>query len=169
MSEHKINIFLRLRPTKAKKASYELLEENSRIVVEVPKDNIATEVVNNSKERHEFKFNQIFDCEARQEDVFNAVAQPAVQVEFPLRHPPACGFMPSLYRPPSTGSTEPYLPMARPGVVRPSPSQAVPTVTQIAASFPVLCPCSSMSSNAESTSPIRSGRASPGGGLERQG
>ncbi len=80
MTEHKINIFLRLRPTKQKKALYELLEESSRIVVDVPKDNIAAEVVNNSKERHEFKFNQIFDCDARQEDVFMAVAQPAVQV-----------------------------------------------------------------------------------------
>ena len=80
MAEHKINIFLRLRPTKAKKAPYELLEDSSRIVIENPKDNLAAEVVNNSKERHEYKFNQIFDCDARQEDVFNAVAQPAVQV-----------------------------------------------------------------------------------------
>ncbi len=80
MTETKINIFLRLRPTKAKKSPYELVEDSTRIVIDVPKENIAAEVVNNSKERHEFQFNRIFDCDARQEDVFMAVAQPAVQV-----------------------------------------------------------------------------------------
>ncbi|KAJ1473474.1 Kif6 type kinesin-like protein, partial [Baffinella frigidus] len=36
-------------------------------------------VVNNSKERHEFKFNKIFDMDSRQEEVFNLVAAPTVQ------------------------------------------------------------------------------------------
>ena len=39
------------------------------VVIEVPKDNLSTEVVNNSKERHEYRFAKVFDRDARQEEV----------------------------------------------------------------------------------------------------
>lgn len=41
------------------------------VVIEVPKDNLSTEVVNNSKERHEYRFAKVFDRDARQEEVLN--------------------------------------------------------------------------------------------------
>jgi len=78
MSEHRINIFLRLRPTKGQICKYEALEDSSKIVIEVPKENMAQEVINNQKEKHEFSFNHIFDRETRQEDIFNKVAGPVM-------------------------------------------------------------------------------------------
>jgi len=78
MAQHKINIFLRLRPVKKTNCIYELLEDEQRLVVDTPKDMGNGEVINNTKERHEFAFNKIFDKDARQEDIFNLVAAPTV-------------------------------------------------------------------------------------------
>jgi kinesin family protein 6/9 len=79
MAEHKINVFLRLRPTKKGLAPYELVDDGAGVVIEVPKDNLSTEVVNNSKERHEYRFAKVFDRDARQEEVFSLVALPTIQ------------------------------------------------------------------------------------------
>jgi len=76
MAEHKINVFLRLRPTKKPVSAYEIVDEGGGVVVEVPKD--GTEVINNTKERHEYRFAKVFDRDARQEDVFSLVALPTI-------------------------------------------------------------------------------------------
>lgn len=76
MAEHKINVFLRLRPTKKGVAPYELVDEGAGMVIEQPKD--GSEVINNSKERHEFRFAKVFDRDTRQEDVFKLVALPTI-------------------------------------------------------------------------------------------
>uniref|UniRef100_A0A7S0DY68 G domain-containing protein n=1 Tax=Hanusia phi TaxID=3032 RepID=A0A7S0DY68_9CRYP len=74
MTENKINIFLRIRPTKKQLSNYEIIDEGQGLVIDIPKENQAVEVINNTKERHEFRFNKVFDREARQEEIFQDVA-----------------------------------------------------------------------------------------------
>lgn len=76
--DYKIATFLRLRPTKKTLCHYELVDEAQGMVVEVPRENMNTEVINNTKERYEFRFSKVFDKDARQEDVFTSVALPTV-------------------------------------------------------------------------------------------
>ena len=78
MAEHKINVFLRMRPTKKGQVQHELVDDGAGVVFDVPKENLSTEVINNSKERHEFRFAQVFERDARQEDIFKAVALPTI-------------------------------------------------------------------------------------------
>ena len=78
MTENKINIFLRIRPTKKQLSNYEIVDDGQGLVIDIPKENQAVEVINNTKERHEFRFNKVFDREARQEEIFQDVALPAV-------------------------------------------------------------------------------------------
>ena len=76
MAEHKINVFLRMRPTKKGVAPYEIVDEGAGLVIGQPKD--GSEVINNSKERYEFRFAKVFDRDTRQEEVFKLVALPTI-------------------------------------------------------------------------------------------
>ena len=77
-----IDIFLRIRPTKARRAygieeNEDPKEKGERIKFTVPKD-LQVGEINNAKEEYNFKFGKVFDQNAKQEDIFERVAVEAV-------------------------------------------------------------------------------------------
>ena len=77
-----IDIFLRIRPTKARRAygieeNEDPKEKGERIKFSVPKD-LQVGEINNAKEEYNFKFGKVFDQNAKQEDIFERVAVEAV-------------------------------------------------------------------------------------------
>jgi kinesin family member 6/9 len=79
MVKQTIQIFCRIKPTKAKKCLYEIenREAGDQISLSVPKD--ASEgYINNKKEEYRFRFERIFDQTTAQNDIFQSVAEPVV-------------------------------------------------------------------------------------------
>ena len=79
MVKQTIQIFCRLKPTKAKKCIFELenKESGDQIVLSVPKD-VNEGFINNKKEEYKFRFERIFNMEASQDDIFQSVAEPVI-------------------------------------------------------------------------------------------
>ncbi|CAH1790685.1 unnamed protein product [Owenia fusiformis] len=80
MVKQTIQIFSRVKPTKAKIGLYEIDEDDSgspRLTFTVPKD-LAVGLVNNKKENYKFRFQRVFDQKTKQEEVFEHVGQPVV-------------------------------------------------------------------------------------------
>lgn len=78
-SEGNILTFLRLRPSK-KPSGYFVPDDldNNTLLFHKP-DHLKSDIINNSKSRHEFHFNGILSMDASQEDVFKLVGAAAVQ------------------------------------------------------------------------------------------
>ncbi|CAF1404841.1 unnamed protein product [Adineta steineri] len=79
MVKQTIQIFCRIKPTKSKTSVYEInpVEDGAHLSVMIPKE--ATDgYINNKKEDFRFRFRQIFDQTAKQEDVFALVARPVI-------------------------------------------------------------------------------------------
>ncbi|UJR25470.1 hypothetical protein I4U23_006817 [Adineta vaga] len=79
MVKQTIQIYCRVKPTKSKTSFYEVnpVEEGANLSIIIPKE--ATEgYINNKREDYRFRFRQIFDQNAKQEDVFAAVARPVI-------------------------------------------------------------------------------------------
>ncbi|GMH43749.1 hypothetical protein BSKO_11683 [Bryopsis sp. KO-2023] len=72
-----IDIFLRVRPTERESPMLGLDAEEGNVNFAVPKDQ-AMGYVNNQRERFDFKFNGVFDAEAKQDKVFTDVAREVV-------------------------------------------------------------------------------------------
>lgn len=80
MVKQTIQIFARIKPTKAKTALFEINDDascSSILQFIVPKD-LAGGFVNNKKESYKFKFQNVFDQSTKQETVFNEVSQPVI-------------------------------------------------------------------------------------------
>ncbi|KAJ8401237.1 hypothetical protein AAFF_G00388190 [Aldrovandia affinis] len=79
MVKQTIQIFARIRPTKKTTSVYAVDEEEERVgsTLEfvVPRD-LADGFINNKKESYRFRFQKVFDQEARQEDIFESIAKP---------------------------------------------------------------------------------------------
>ncbi|XP_066282869.1 kinesin-like protein KIF6 [Branchiostoma lanceolatum] len=79
MVKQTIKIFCRVKPTKGKTGLYEVDEEESggpKLSFFVPKDQ--TQIVNNTKEEYNFRFQRVFEQQTKQEEVFEHVAQPVI-------------------------------------------------------------------------------------------
>jgi len=73
-----IQVYARLRPSpKLAKSQITLDPTSSRIEFRVPKES-ASGYINNKKEIYEFKFNQLFDTNTKQEEIFEQIAKPVV-------------------------------------------------------------------------------------------
>ncbi|XP_013391269.1 kinesin-like protein KIF6 [Lingula anatina] len=80
MVKQTIQIFLRVKPTRAKTGPYEIDEDdggNPRITFTVPRD-LAGGFINNKKEQYKFRFQRLFDQPTKQEEVFENVARPVI-------------------------------------------------------------------------------------------
>ena len=79
MVKQTIQIFARIKPTKAKHGIYEISEEEGCQVLSliVPKE-ISDGLVNNKRDNFKFKFSKIFDQPTKQDEVFDAVAKPVI-------------------------------------------------------------------------------------------
>ncbi|XP_060710496.1 kinesin-like protein KIF6 [Hemiscyllium ocellatum] len=80
MVKQTIQIFARLRPTKKPAALYSLAEDSGNPVLEfvIPHD-AADGFINNKRESFKFKFQQIFDQGAKQEEIFENIAKPVAE------------------------------------------------------------------------------------------
>ncbi|CAF1655282.1 unnamed protein product [Rotaria magnacalcarata] len=79
MVKQTIQIFCRIKPTKSKTSVYEVnpVDDGANLSIVIPKD--ATDgYINNKREDFRFRFRQIFDQSAKQEDVFSMVARPVI-------------------------------------------------------------------------------------------
>lgn len=72
-----IKVFLRARPTAKAFEGTGLQKEESVVSFEFAKDETQG-LVNNARQRYQFKFDGIFDMDANQEDIFNNVAKPVI-------------------------------------------------------------------------------------------
>jgi kinesin family protein 6/9 len=71
----KIKVFLRLRPT-PNNTNHITIVDDKKIEIVVPKTN--NDYINNTKERHTYLFEKIFDIETKQIDIFNNIAKDVV-------------------------------------------------------------------------------------------
>ena len=81
MVKQTIQIFARVKPTKAKLGLYEInneVDDGSILGFNVPRDQ-ASGYVNNKKEEYKFKFQKVFDRSTKQDEVFQEVAQPVIE------------------------------------------------------------------------------------------
>ncbi|GCC34180.1 hypothetical protein chiPu_0012653 [Chiloscyllium punctatum] len=80
MVKQTIQIYARLRPTKKPAALYSLAEDSENPVLEfvIPHD-AADGFINNKRESFKFKFQQIFDQGAKQEEIFENIAKPVAE------------------------------------------------------------------------------------------
>ncbi|XP_072103617.1 kinesin-like protein KIF6 isoform X2 [Mobula birostris] len=80
MVKQTIRIFARLRPIKRPVVLYSLDDDNGDSVLEfvVPHD-AADGFINNKRESYKFKFQQIFDQGAKQEEIFENIAKPVAE------------------------------------------------------------------------------------------
>ncbi|XP_078590426.1 kinesin-like protein KIF6 isoform X2 [Branchiostoma floridae x Branchiostoma japonicum] len=79
MVKQTIKIFCRVKPTKGKTGLYEVDEDESglpKLSFFVPKDQ--SQIVNNTKEEYNFRFQRVFEQQTKQEEVFEHVAQPVI-------------------------------------------------------------------------------------------
>uniref|UniRef100_A0A4W3I0B9 Kinesin-like protein n=1 Tax=Callorhinchus milii TaxID=7868 RepID=A0A4W3I0B9_CALMI len=81
MVKHTIKISARLRPTNSPTGTYSIDEEdNGNPLLEfVVPHNSADGYINNKRESYKFKFQKIFDQDAKQEDVFDIIAKPVAE------------------------------------------------------------------------------------------
>ncbi|XP_064600803.1 kinesin-like protein KIF6 [Liolophura sinensis] len=80
MVKSTIQIFARVKPTRAKTGPYSVDDDEEghpRLSFNVPKE-LADGFINNKKENYNFRFQQVFDQKTKQEDVFEAVARPVI-------------------------------------------------------------------------------------------
>ncbi|XP_068607936.1 kinesin-like protein KIF6 [Brachionichthys hirsutus] len=78
MVKQTIEIFARIRPTKAPAAVYSVVSEEqigASLEFTVPRD-LDDGFVNNKRERYKFRFQKIFDQAAEQEEIFENIAKP---------------------------------------------------------------------------------------------
>ncbi|XP_035252159.1 kinesin-like protein KIF6 isoform X2 [Anguilla anguilla] len=79
MVKHTIQIFARVRPTKKTTSVYAVDDEEEKVGSSlefvVPRD-LADGFINNKKESYRFRFQKVFDQEAKQEEVFEHIAKP---------------------------------------------------------------------------------------------
>ncbi|KAA0162039.1 hypothetical protein FNF31_03450 [Cafeteria roenbergensis] len=76
-SDH-IRVFLRVRPTRRPSGFFGLDEESGSVRFDVPPDAAGLMGPNNTRSQYDFRFDGLFGMTARQEDVFERVAGPAV-------------------------------------------------------------------------------------------
>ncbi|XP_032228213.2 kinesin-like protein KIF6 isoform X2 [Nematostella vectensis] len=77
MVKQGIQIYARVKPTKAKTGTYEIVEDDSgSSVIEytIPKE-LSDGYINNKREVYKFRFNKVFDQKCSQDEVFESVAQ----------------------------------------------------------------------------------------------
>ncbi|KAL4238137.1 Kinesin-related protein 6 [Mactra antiquata] len=80
MVKQTIQIFARLKPTKAKIGGYAVDEDDEgipRLTFTIPRE-IADGFINNKKENYKFRFQKVFDPSAKQDEVFDHVAKPVI-------------------------------------------------------------------------------------------
>mmetsp|Transcript_15561 Transcript_15561/g.39417 ORF Transcript_15561/g.39417 Transcript_15561/m.39417 type:complete len:644 (-) Transcript_15561:874-2805(-) len=87
MSEEKggesknIEVFVRIRPTNEKGTPFVSTDPDEiphqKLAFRIPKD-LSRDVINNSKEEYDFRFNRVFEQPTTQEEVFDAVAKNVV-------------------------------------------------------------------------------------------
>lgn len=74
--DNRIRIYARLRPTdQPARGAVNLVPIDQKLEFQFPKQDKLTGHVNNSRDRYEFKFDQIFDVDTKQDEVFSRVAQ----------------------------------------------------------------------------------------------
>ena len=78
-AEGNILTFLRIRPSKKPSGYFSTDDLDTKTLVFNKPDHLKSEIINNSKARHEFHFNGILAMDATQEDVFKLVGAAAVQ------------------------------------------------------------------------------------------
>ena len=76
-SSKNIDIFLRCRPVPrpSENFTYDLQDGSTSVVIP---HNLTDGLINNKKEKYDFKFNGIFGPEAKQDEVFDGVAKKVV-------------------------------------------------------------------------------------------
>lgn len=76
-----IEVFVRVRPSSDKKTPYLFTDPDEiphqKLSFRLPKD-LSRDVVNNSKEEYDFRFDRVFEQPTTQEEVFDAVAKNVV-------------------------------------------------------------------------------------------
>lgn len=80
MVKQTIRIFCRVKPTKQHVGIYEVDDSDgnqSVISYNVPRE-LSDGIINNKKENYEFRFDQVFDQETKQDEIFAHVAQPVI-------------------------------------------------------------------------------------------
>ncbi|XP_016417181.1 kinesin-like protein KIF6 [Sinocyclocheilus rhinocerous] len=77
MVKQTIQIFARVKPTKNQTAEYfvDCEEQGGSLEFVVPRD-LADGVINNKRENYKFRFQNVFDQTANQEEIFEAIAKP---------------------------------------------------------------------------------------------
>ncbi|XP_016353805.1 kinesin-like protein KIF6 [Sinocyclocheilus anshuiensis] len=77
MVKQTIQIFARVKPTKNQTAEYfvNCEEQGGSLEFVVPRD-LADGVINNKRENYKFRFQNVFDQTANQEEIFEAIAKP---------------------------------------------------------------------------------------------
>ncbi|XP_041351930.1 kinesin-like protein KIF6 [Gigantopelta aegis] len=80
MVKQTIQIFVRIKPTRAKIGLYDVDEDEEacpRLTITVPRE-LASGFVNNKRENYKFRFQKVFDQKATQDEVFDSVGQPVI-------------------------------------------------------------------------------------------
>lgn len=78
MVKQTIKIFARVKPTKSRVGLYDIDDDDEsipRLTLSVPRD-LKDGFINNKKENYKFRFEKVFDQQAKQDDVFEHVAKP---------------------------------------------------------------------------------------------
>ncbi|XP_030643230.1 kinesin-like protein KIF6 [Chanos chanos] len=78
MVKQSIQIFARVKPTSESTSVYAVEDKEqgcNHLEFVVPKD-LAHGFINNKRERYKFRFQKVFDQEAKQEEIFEAIAKP---------------------------------------------------------------------------------------------
>lgn len=78
MVKQTIKIFARVKPTKSRVGLYDIDDDDEsipRLTLSVPRD-LKDGFINNKKENYKFRFEKVFDQQAKQDEVFEHVAKP---------------------------------------------------------------------------------------------
>ena len=78
-AEGNILTFLRIRPSKKPSGYFVVDDLDTTTLVFHKPDQLKSDIINNSKSKHEFHFNGILSAASTQEDVFKAVGAAAVR------------------------------------------------------------------------------------------
>lgn len=70
-----IEIFLRIKPSKASSGFFDWEDDQNVFQYNLPK-NVASGLVNNTKTNYKFKFDSVIGMESSQEEVFEAIGKP---------------------------------------------------------------------------------------------
>ncbi|XP_053407299.1 kinesin-like protein KIF6 [Mercenaria mercenaria] len=80
MVKQTIQIFARIKPTKAKAGVYDIDNDDEglpRLTFNIPRE-LADGFINNKRENYKFRFQKVFDQKAQQDEIFDHVAKPVV-------------------------------------------------------------------------------------------